>query len=498
MCCGQTILEKVKLVASLEDITVNNALTLLNSYLQFGGPLVQNTEVTEAYKLSFGIIGNRLKEFNANVNQKVELSFSDEIISANLLINNNGFLLNDSTTTPKGLVGAADYSANYTNNTYVQKLYVDSHLVGKQISTILQNPTDTQNGYTVSWDQPNQKFTLTPGAQISAGADTQIIYNSGGTLVGNNNLIFASNILSAPNINLGISALSGTLREIKVISSDVDVALSLKTKGAGNLNLSIFSGSIKLGDTTSSNTNQILTATGSNGQIDISLEPKGTEGVIYIGNINEAGGNRYSTVRGSATNISYVLSGKGTGNIISNASILQLGLSTLTGARRYILAKGSSGTIDIIIGGQDTGSVVYIGSDDDNASSRFLRPNSSSANINFLIDAKGTGKVFVNGFANWKKIAIGDWNMDTTAFIPIPHGLGSKAKIGVVYAVIISDGGFYYPINTTISTVAAAGSVQEITDTDIILGRIPGGSFDSTSFDSTGFNRGYVYISYEP
>ena len=98
----------------------------------------------------------------------------------------------------------------------------------------------------------------------------------------------------------------------------------------------------------------------------------------------------------------------------------------------------------------------------------------------------------------WKVIEIGDWNMDTTNSVDVAHGL-TLGNIRSVNAMIRDDTNSVY-YNFESFTVGAADGLAQIigsTSTYISLTRDEGGFFDSTGFDSTSFNRGWITICYE-
>lgn len=102
----------------------------------------------------------------------------------------------------------------------------------------------------------------------------------------------------------------------------------------------------------------------------------------------------------------------------------------------------------------------------------------------------------LSGLHTLPPIDIGDWNMDSTLFVVVPHGL-DEAKIRSVSALIRSDdlGG-----GTVQSHMLSddAGSEASFTTAvgQIFLQRTNAGIFDNTGFDSTPYNRGWIIIQY--
>lgn len=99
-----------------------------------------------------------------------------------------------------------------------------------------------------------------------------------------------------------------------------------------------------------------------------------------------------------------------------------------------------------------------------------------------------------------KVIPIGDWNMDSTTTVNVYHGLtlAEFKKIRGIDVIIRADNDAdYRPINMADAN-GLGGSIQLIgPDYVNILRNASPASFDSTNYDSTGFNRGWVTITYE-
>jgi len=99
-----------------------------------------------------------------------------------------------------------------------------------------------------------------------------------------------------------------------------------------------------------------------------------------------------------------------------------------------------------------------------------------------------------------KTIEIGDWNMNTTASSTVTHGLSStqwKNLRSVEVAVRNDDDDVYYTDSTDTSADADAGiEIDKIDATNVTLKRAALGTFDSSDFEKTSYNRGWVTIWY--
>jgi hypothetical protein len=504
-CCSNQILKKIKVVASLGDATINNALTYENGVLQFRGALVQNTEVWGNYTLNFGTTASKLNQFNVQAGS-VSLESNNGSVENSIRLTSTGAVLTSTTANSKGLEGAIDFSANYTLLSFIQRGYADTKIVSRSISAILADPQPAQDGFAITWDDTNQVWTLTTPGSITAGTDTQIIYNNSGSLVGNANflMLYASNTMSVPQIMLGHAALAGTDRTIYSESSSPNVNLHIRTKGTGSLILSFLEGKLLLGDANSANTNHIITAQGAQTQIDISLEPKSTGGKVYIGSEAEAGAYRYIKARGNAANVSLVLQSKGTvADLILDPNSDATGLAGTvkigTGvagvpgtSTKRLHANSDFTTTHLELGGDGAISRLYVGLSSQAISTRYLTVGTASADCNFKISAKGTGVTYIDGKAS-KKVTIGDWNMDSTDTVTVNVGVSPDFyKILAAFVVIISDDGV---LRTQLDWKGNGGVSWN--SGVFYLDRLAGGIFDNANYNATGFNRGHIYVVYE-
>lgn len=100
----------------------------------------------------------------------------------------------------------------------------------------------------------------------------------------------------------------------------------------------------------------------------------------------------------------------------------------------------------------------------------------------------------VNEYTAETILEIGDWNMDTTGTVNKAHGL-TLAKIRGITALIRNDA------NTTYVDLASSSSVNttpliQVDATNVNLTREFASLFDGTAYDSTSFNRGWIYIKH--
>jgi hypothetical protein len=161
------------------------------------------------------------------------------------------------------------------------------------------------------------------------------------------------------------------------------------------------------------------------------------------------------------------------------------------------IASGSTNQGSIFfgdVGGGTVGQIIYIHNTDVMS---FYAAAQEVLKLDSARDATITaGGLSRNGQAvlNCKIIDIGDWNMDTTGTLNVAHGLGAEyKKIRNLNLVIRHDDDIlYYEAFVTVSGV----SLTTIDATNIQLSRVNGGTFDSTGFDSTSYNRGWIYLEY--
>lgn len=102
-----------------------------------------------------------------------------------------------------------------------------------------------------------------------------------------------------------------------------------------------------------------------------------------------------------------------------------------------------------------------------------------------------------------KTVDMGDWNMDSTGFLKVSHGLDYsdtwKGTRNVEFTVR-NDADTTYYVDGAFSSEAMLAddiAVSGVTNKKVVMIRREGASFDSSDFDSTSYNRGWVTVWYE-
>ena len=127
----------------------------------------------------------------------------------------------------------------------------------------------------------------------------------------------------------------------------------------------------------------------------------------------------------------------------------------------------------------------------------------------------GSAPSFQYPLISFARVAIGDWNMDTTRsiFVGLPGFISSRANIALLFVMIRPDGDSDYSKSIPLNSVqnAAFGdfagnnpepqggidyAALDSGDTNLVLSRKQLGEFDNSTFSSTGYNRGYLTIGY--
>lgn len=107
----------------------------------------------------------------------------------------------------------------------------------------------------------------------------------------------------------------------------------------------------------------------------------------------------------------------------------------------------------------------------------------------------------IGGVAQPKRIVyeIGDWNMDSTLTVGVAHGLTMANIVGVDAIIRNDDDSYRFKLEVgDINSSAPPDGMINLSSTNIVLSRTTSGYFDSTAFDATSYNRGYIIVDYAP
>lgn len=88
-------------------------------------------------------------------------------------------------------------------------------------------------------------------------------------------------------------------------------------------------------------------------------------------------------------------------------------------------------------------------------------------------------------------VETGDWDMQSSSFVIVTHGLPDFKKVRGVQVIVRDDPDAAY------SPITLGGGVSTISSTTLTINRDSGGSFDNVQYNGTGFNRGWVLIHYD-
>jgi len=165
------------------------------------------------------------------------------------------------------------------------------------------------------------------------------------------------------------------------------------------------------------------------------------------------------------------------------------GASTLTGA--VSAPGGITGDLTGNVTGNVTGNLTgdVTGDVTGNADTATQADNATTADG---INETGAG----SGVLHWKIIEIGDWDMDTLWQKSVAHGFADIGKIVSVSIVIRDDSSTsVFPLGY-INPNYGLQSFYWIDENNVVMNRVTGGVFDSSSYNATSFNRGYITIGY--
>ena len=190
--------------------------------------------------------------------------------------------------------------------------------------------------------------------------------------------------------------------------------------------------------------------------------------------IESRNGNNINTRRASVIGSNNYMGG-GSSGVINGDN------NTIGGNSNGINVQGNN---NVVSGGLEN--VSIIGND-------ATVTESNTSVINGVVFSDGV--LTTSNEGRYVEIALGDWDMDATNSISTAHGLSATEwktirDLSVTVRDDLDSAVFdftSYPSNTILSS-----------STNIVTSRLATGFFDSTAFDSTSYNRGWVTFKYKP
>lgn len=332
-----------------------------------------------------------------------------------------------------------------------------------------------------------QNSTITTGSTrsvILGGQSNLVISNDSAVLGG------VGNILSGTrSVILGGQNITGSTNDtVYVPNLNIQTGKSINTNnGGGQIDLDY--GGVA---------DDILISTDSGAFLENYIYTSPTNGT-YISDLKNTNESSLLTLSGSSINLGIR---KNVGGSSQYYGGIDIGLTRSNNFNSEILGLGDVGVIinslGSVINSGVTNSVIIGGTNITATTANTVYMPAINIQSNGGISF-GTGNTMV-----MVEVPINDWNMDSTSFVTINTGLGlssGQTKSIRQVSVIIRDDtdSSYKSLDYADSVNTTPNGYWEIMTTDqIYLERRISGGFDSTSYDSTSYNRGFITFWYNP
>ena len=198
------------------------------------------------------------------------------------------------------------------------------------------------------------------------------------------------------------------------------------------------------------------------------------------------------TESGGAVTIDY--SDKDTATVTTAVNLAVSFTNLENGDVKYLsITKGATNTISFAGATDVTHRKSFI-----NSIATLVVYQVSNNNGNIYVDSININND-ISGNLLTKGINIGDWDMDADAGASVAHGL-TLANIRRISVMIRNDTGgtdLQYPLDWANTSGVVQGSVL-LGTVNVVLSRLASGTFDTTAFNATSYNRGWITIDYIP
>jgi hypothetical protein len=124
--------------------------------------------------------------------------------------------------------------------------------------------------------------------------------------------------------------------------------------------------------------------------------------------------------------------------------------------------------------------------------------NDTQANENEYLQGQIDDLGTLIGTKSYQDVPIGGWNMDANNSKSVAWTLPANKSIRTIYVIIYQDTNtnVAYPLNYNPNGNVCEGAVF-YDGTYFQLVRLAGGTFDSSTYDSTSVNRGIITVEYD-
>jgi hypothetical protein len=355
---------------------------------------------------------------------------------------------------------------------------------------------DVSDAYGARWD-----YVVYDGTNQRAGSITTT-WKSDGSTIATPAHFSSTDIGATTGIELGVEYFSGDIRLVATVTSGTWTVVGSRYfipnsgafQGVSGGSSALTSGYIYVG-----NASNIATGVAVSG--DITMSNAGVAAIAsgVIVNADISGSAAIAVSKLAALTATRVVVSDASG-FLTTSSVTPTELGYLAGVTSAIQTQldsklsAATGAISTVVSSDLTINRAVIS----NGSGKIAVSSVTSTELGYVsgvtsaiqtqINTKVTG---VTEVFSIKTINIGDWDMDATSTVNVAHGLADNQKIRGIQAIIRNDAGTgVYPLDTFGSTTFNAGSNV------IELNRTVGLAFDTTDFDATSYNRGWVTITY--
>ena len=142
---------------------------------------------------------------------------------------NKSLTFQDFRVVKKGAEYAADYSLEFVDLSWINKVYADNRIASKSVEATIKAPGAGNHLQAIVWNDTNQQWEFGNAVASPGGSANELQKNSGSSTFSGSG-VFSS---SSGNLTLGDTGLGGDERILGVDSSSASVDITFSNKGVG-------------------------------------------------------------------------------------------------------------------------------------------------------------------------------------------------------------------------------------------------------------------------